>query len=296
MKKISKGLLALIIPSVVLFSACEYDDVEVDGDLDGYTAEEGDCNDSDASIHPAAVEVCDGVDQNCNGSVDEGISFAYYEDADGDGFGEVNSEVHYFCDGIVPEGYVLNDEDCNDMDDSTKNCHNCDEILWRVGFGTAANGIYNITPISGYTMSVSCQMTIDGGGWTQLTEEYLASLQITRSVRGYLYTNNNDAWYESPPTSYIWDWNTYRPVSGYYLYGSSGSTNSIGEFYCDDNETGYWGVGCSNGAGSNYKVFAHNKGGEVKKDIVNGTTTICQDQPDVFNVGSCAENTQIWVR
>lgn len=41
---------------------CERDD-----DLDGYTTADGDCNDQDAAIRPDAVEVCDGVDQNCDG-------------------------------------------------------------------------------------------------------------------------------------------------------------------------------------------------------------------------------------
>ena len=42
---------------------------DVDDDGDGFTENQGDCNDGDAGIHPGAVEVCgDGVDQDCNGS------------------------------------------------------------------------------------------------------------------------------------------------------------------------------------------------------------------------------------
>ena len=40
----------------------------IDSDGDGVTEEDGDCDDNDASIHPGAVEVCDGVDDNCSGS------------------------------------------------------------------------------------------------------------------------------------------------------------------------------------------------------------------------------------
>ena len=42
---------------------------DVDNDGDGFTANQGDCNDSDAAIYPGADEVCgDGADQDCNGS------------------------------------------------------------------------------------------------------------------------------------------------------------------------------------------------------------------------------------
>ncbi len=44
---------------------------------DGVPAECGgsDCNDTDASVHPGAVETCDGVDNDCNGSVDDGVPY-----------------------------------------------------------------------------------------------------------------------------------------------------------------------------------------------------------------------------
>src|SRR5262245_7343303 len=59
----------------------------LDGDGDGYSTEDNDCDDSNEGISPGAEEICDGVDNNCDGSVDEGVTDLFYADTDGDGFG-----------------------------------------------------------------------------------------------------------------------------------------------------------------------------------------------------------------
>jgi len=53
---------------------------ETDADGDGFAPCEGDCNDADANIHPGAVDICNGIDDNCNGIVDE-----FFVDNDHDG-------------------------------------------------------------------------------------------------------------------------------------------------------------------------------------------------------------------
>ena len=59
----------------------ELDPVCTDADGDGACAESGDCDDEDASVHPYAEEVRDGVDNDCDGQVDEGDS-ACHADSD----------------------------------------------------------------------------------------------------------------------------------------------------------------------------------------------------------------------
>ena len=91
---------------------CDGSDDTVDGDGDGYAACE-ECNDADASINPGALEVCNGVDDDCDGSVDEGAVDAptWYQDADSDTYGNAGVNVSQ-CD--QPAGYVGNKTDCND--------------------------------------------------------------------------------------------------------------------------------------------------------------------------------------
>jgi large repetitive protein len=87
-------------------------DVEVvDIDGDGVSVEDGDCDDNDASVYPDATEECDEIDNNCDGAIDEDLQGTYYEDADGDGFG--NAEVTMeSCE--APEGYTEDSTDCDD--------------------------------------------------------------------------------------------------------------------------------------------------------------------------------------
>ena len=90
-----------------------FGDPDLDGD--GFTESQGDCNDNDATINPAAQEVCDSVDNNCDGQIDEGVINPYYEDTDSDGYGNPNISTDS-CQ--QPSGYVADNTDCDDSDAS----------------------------------------------------------------------------------------------------------------------------------------------------------------------------------
>lgn len=73
-----------------------------------------DCNDNNSLINHSATDVCNGIDDNCNGLVDEQSLFiTYWFDTDGDGYGDANNTVSA-C--IQPDGAVTNSGDCNDND------------------------------------------------------------------------------------------------------------------------------------------------------------------------------------
>ncbi len=106
---------------------------DVDGD--GFTTEEGDCNDDDPDVNPDEAEVCNGVDDNCDGLEDEGLpTFQFAPDADGDSFGSGNEEL-WIQACSAPEGYVQTgsgSSDCADSDpeinpDAEEVCNGLDD-------------------------------------------------------------------------------------------------------------------------------------------------------------------------
>jgi len=81
----------------------------------GYIADGTDCDDSDPAVNPAAVEVCNHVDDDCNGLVDDGLPmYDWYPDWDGDGYGDASATPEEDCQ-LVPD-HVLNSDDCDDTD------------------------------------------------------------------------------------------------------------------------------------------------------------------------------------
>jgi hypothetical protein len=82
----------------------------------GWVLAGGDCADDDPARSPAATEWCDGVDDDCDGAVDEPQAAdapPWHRDADGDGFGDPAVSVPG-C--TAPAGYVADATDCDDAD------------------------------------------------------------------------------------------------------------------------------------------------------------------------------------
>ncbi len=104
-----------------------------DSDGDGYGSEQGsmvescdapsgfvgnntDCDDTSAITNVDAEEICDGLDNNCNGETDENLpTSTYYPDTDGDGLGDSESPVEA-C--VSPSGHTDRGQDCDDTNAS----------------------------------------------------------------------------------------------------------------------------------------------------------------------------------
>jgi predicted outer membrane repeat protein len=97
----------------------------------GYVADNTDCDDNKASVNPGAVEICDGLDNDCNTAVDDNVPNpdTWYQDSDGDGFGD-SATVLIQCN--APTGYVGVAGDCDDTDATvspaaSEICNNVDD-------------------------------------------------------------------------------------------------------------------------------------------------------------------------
>jgi|GEM_PF-3507049 len=145
---------------------CDLDvdeDLTFDDDGDGYSSfascggSQDDCDDVDATINPAANEVCDFVDNNCNGDVDEG--YGYDDDNDfgtdiecgGDdcddedpttftGANELCDGVDNDCDGVIPPT-ELEDNDADGVTGCEGDCDDEDAAVFPGQAEDCSNGI-----------------------------------------------------------------------------------------------------------------------------------------------------------
>ncbi len=95
---------------IILTQGFQQPEPDNDFDNDSFTADV-DCDDNNPEINPLAVELCDGIDNNCDGSIDENLAITYYADVDGDGYAGFDNTLDTCS---MPDGYSDEPTDCND--------------------------------------------------------------------------------------------------------------------------------------------------------------------------------------
>lgn len=149
----------------------EPDPNEVDDDADGFSENEGDCDDSAADIYPGASEIPnDTIDQDCNGSdfVDVDLDGSpAEEDCD-----DSNAGIFPGADEVAEDGV---DQDCNGVDlmdgdaDGVLNDVDCDDgnaVVYPAA-PEVCDGFYNDCNDLGWsaTLPPSAEQDTDGDGY-----------------------------------------------------------------------------------------------------------------------------------
>ena len=118
--------ISMDVPQQALQTHLSHGDRYADADGDGFSwvgaclGSADDCDDDNPTIHPGVTEVCDGIDNDCDGDIDGddlgvvGQSY-FHPDPDGDGFGSSNVSI-LAC--VQPAGTVTTTGDCNNFDDT----------------------------------------------------------------------------------------------------------------------------------------------------------------------------------
>jgi hypothetical protein len=157
MRCLSLLLMTLSTTSLIACGESPPPDVKlgapVDEDGDGYP-DEHDCDDGDAAINPSADERCDGIDNDCDGEIDEHAvdRETFWADRDGDGFGDA-ARATEAC--SAPGGFVENADDCDDTDpsvspDGAEVCNDvdddCDGLVDADDDSIDPSGLYTVWP------------------------------------------------------------------------------------------------------------------------------------------------------
>jgi hypothetical protein len=170
---------------------------QIDNDGDGFTEDQGDCDDDDNLSYPGGTEIEDGADNDCDGKTDEGTS-AY--DDDGDGYSENEGDCDDTTTAMGPDAT----ESCNGLDDDcdgtadTEDATGCSEYFYDYdgdGYGSSSVASKCLCTDSGYYRS----------GYDNDCYDY--NVSASPAATSYSTAQRGDG---------SWDWNCDGTETKYY--------------------------------------------------------------------------------
>jgi hypothetical protein len=206
--------------------------VDLDSDRDGFTREGGDCDDTDADVHPGARELTNGRDDDCDGIADEGLDEL---DDDEDGYSIADGDCNDLRADVFPEAPELLDNMDNDCDGLAD-----EDFVDRVMLNDGS-GRFELVPDAGVeVLDQSTGIALGDGNSDGFLDVYWGNWLITYpedpAVQGRYFEGNGDGTFTDameraglvlpvPYSCYGVIWNDYNNdgyqdiyVGNYHLY------------------------------------------------------------------------------